>query len=268
MKNNNIMIRFRHLLLLLIVAMTLSSCSSKKLVYFYDAQNLKDVNVVQSYDLKIKKDDQLSIIVNSKEPALAAQFNMMLSNRNFDASMSNSTIGNTGSPQKFIVDSNGEINYPLFGKINVIGMTRINLSDSIAAMLSKNGYIKDPVVNVNSVNFKISVLGEVSRPGIYDIPVERITIFEAISKAGDMTIYGKRNNVKLLREINGERIVKELDLNKSSIINSPYYYLTQNDVIYIEPNNVKASQRSYSALWSTILSIVSIGTTIGLYFAK
>ena len=208
-----------------------------------------------------------SIIVNSKEPALASQFNMMLTNQSFIGN-NNISTGNGGVPQYFIVDSEGNINYPRFGKINVLGMTRRKLSDSIASMLSNNGYIKDPVVNVNIANFKISVLGEVAKPGTYDITGERITLYEAISKAGDLTIYGKRNNVKILREINGKRFVKEIDLNNSSIINSPDYFLTQNDVIYVEPNNVKASQRSYSALWGTVLSIVSIGTKIGLYFAK
>ena len=262
------MIRFRHLLLLLLVALVFSSCSSKKLVYFYDAQNLGAIEVNQSYDLKIKKDDQLSIIVNSKEPSLAAQFNMMLTSKVFDTSSNNTIVGGSGSPQKFIVDSYGNINYPMFGKIKVEGMSRIQLADSIASMLESNGYIKVPVVNVNIANFKIAVLGEVLRPGTYDISTERVTIYEAISKAGDMTVYGKRNNVKLLREVDGKRIVKELNLNDASIINSPNYYLSQNDVIYIEPNNVKASQRSYSALWGTVLSIISIGTTIGLYFAR
>ena len=135
-------------------------------------------------------------------------------------------------------------------------------------MLSNNRYVQDSVVNVNNVNFKISVLGEVQRPGIYDIDSERITIFEAISRAGDLTVYGRRNKVKLLREVDGQRVVKELNLNDSSILTSPDYYLAQNDVIYIEPNAVKASQRSYSALWGTVMSIISIGTTIGLYFAK
>ena len=135
-------------------------------------------------------------------------------------------------------------------------------------MLENNGYIQEPVANVNIGNFKISVLGEVVRPGTYDITGERITIFEALSKAGDMTVYGKRNNVKVIREENGKRTIKELNLNDSSVLTSPEYYLAQNDVIYVEPNNVKASQRSYSALWGTVLSIISIGTTIGLYFAK
>lgn len=262
------MIQIRHVSLLFLLTFLLASCSSKKLVYMYEAQNLGEIDIVENYDLKIKKDDQLSIIVNSKEPALAAQFNMMLTSQNFTGNNTISAGQAGGSPQKFIVDSEGNINYPMFGKINVEGMSRVELADSISAMLESNGYIKDPVVNVNIANFKVSVLGEVLKPGTYNIEGERITIFEAISKAGDMTVYGKRKNVKLLRENNGKRIVKEIDLNDESILTSPEYYLTQNDVIYVEPNKAKASQRSYSALWGTVLSIVSIGTTIGLYFAK
>lgn len=249
------------------LSLFLSSCSSKKLAYLNNADVNTVIEITENYDLKIKKDDQLSIIVNSREPALAAHFNMMLTNRDFAGSSMVST-GQGGTPQKFIVDSDGNINYPLFGKLNVIGMTRSELADSISGMLSNNGYIQDPVVNVNIGNFKISVLGEVQRPGIYDIDSERITIFEAISRAGDLTVYGRRNKVKLLREVDGQRVVKELNLNDSSILTSPDYYLAQNDVIYIEPNAVKASQRSYSALWGTVMSIISIGTTIGLYFAK
>ena len=167
----------RYSLLFLIIL--LSSCSSKKLVYMNESQNLGEIDIVENYDLKIKKDDQLSIIVNSKEPALAAQFNMMLTSQNFTGSNTISTGQAGGSPQKFIVDSEGNINYPMFGKINVEGMSRIQLADSISSMLESNGYIKDPVVNVNIANFKVSVLGEVLLPGTYDITGESITIFRS-----------------------------------------------------------------------------------------
>ena len=126
-------------------------------------------------------------------------------------------------------------------------------------MLSNHGYIKDPVVNVNIANFKISVLGEVLKPGIYEISGERITIFEAISKSGDMTIYGKRKNVKRIREFEGRRIIEEIDLNDPSIIKSPNYFLTQNAVIYIEPHNFKAHQRSYITSWRSVIWYLSLG---------
>ena len=179
---------------------------------------------------------------------------MMLTTQRFTGSNVISS-GQGGIPQKFVVDSDGNINYPMFGKINVLDMSRMQLADSIASMLENNGYIKDPVINVIISNFKISVLGEVLRPGIYNIDSERVTILEAISKAGDLSIYGKRNKVKLIRENNVTCIVKELDLIISSILTSPEYYFIQNDVIYVVPNYVKAPARPNGTFWGALCCV-------------
>lgn len=230
--------------------------------------NLGQVDIDTKYDLHIKKDDMLSIIVNCKEPELAAPFNMQLVSNAFTGSNQVTSSYGSGSPQGFLVDSNGEITYPIFGNIKVEGMSRIQLSEYIKKQLEDGGYIKNPVVNVKLINFKVSVLGEVNKPGILKVESERITLLEAVSQAGDLTIYGKRNNIQLVREENGVRKSINIDLRDPYLTISPYYYLQQNDLVYVQPNSAKASQSSYSALWGTIVSVLSLATTIGLYFAK
>ena len=164
--------------------------------------------------------------------------------------------------------SNGAIDYPFFGEILVKDKTCAELSAYIEQILKENGYIQEPLVITKIVNFKISLMGEVTRPGIQTINNNRITILAAITNAGDLTIYGKRNKIKLLRESDGKLLTYNVDLTKADIIAQPYYYLQQNDVIYIEPNKAKASQKNYSSLWGTVVSVLSLATTIGLYFAR
>lgn len=256
------------MLSLLFVALLSSCASSSKIIYLKDASQLNQQEIETKYDLHIKKDDMLSIIVNCKEPELAAPFNMQLSPAAFTGNNQVSNSYGTGSPQGFLVDSNGEIDYPIFGKMKVEGLTRMELAEKIQNLLEENGYIQNPVVNIKMINFKVSVLGEVTKPGVLKVDSERITLFEAISQAGDLTVYGRRHNVKVIREENGNRKVTEIDLGDPTLMYSPFYYLQQNDLVYVEPNKAKASQASYSAFWGTIISVLSLATTVGLYFAK
>lgn len=260
---------FQRTILLLVWIGLVGCASSRKVVYLQDAAALGEQTVTTPYDLRIKKDDVLSIIVNCKEPLLAAPFNMQLVPQAFTGSNTvTGGVGATGTPQGFLVDSNGEIDYPVYGKMRVTGLTRMQVADTIRTFLVDNGYINDPVVNVKIINFKISVLGEVSRPGSIRLDSERITLLEALSQAGDLTIYGRRHNVKLIRESEGKKQVVEINLKDPQLINSPYYYLQQNDLVYVEPNTAKASQSAFSSFWGTVISVLSLATTIGLYFAK
>lgn len=263
------MIKITNYLLTLLTIVLLSSCaSSSKIIYLKDATLLNQQEIEVKYDLHIKKDDMLSIIVNCKEPELAAPFNMQLTPQAFTGSNQVSAGYGSGTPQGFLVDSNGEIDYPVFGNLKVEGMSRIQIAEMISEKLVSEGYIQNPVVNVKILNFKVSVLGEVTRPGALKIDSERITLFEALSQAGDLTVYGRRHNVKVIREENGNRNVTEIDLGDPNLLASPFYYLQQNDLVYVEPNRAKASQASYSSFWGTIISVLSLATTIGLYFAK
>ena len=158
--------------------------------------------------------------------------------------------------------------YPIFGEVKVIDKTVTELSSYIQELLIENGYIQEPMIFTRIMNFRISVLGEVTKPGVINVPNNRLTILEAITQAGDLTIYGKRDKIKLLRENDGKVQSYNVDLTKGNIINEPYYYLQQNDVIYVEPNRSKTAQKNYSPLWATIISVFSLATTVGLYFAR
>lgn len=249
-----------------IIALTLlCGCGSKeKVVYLQGSENMGDIVNPYSYCAKIKKDDQLTIIVNSKVPELAQPFNMMLNNRAF-AGGNQVSMSGYGSPQIFYVDANGDINYPTIGKLHVEGMTRMELSSKLEAYLIENGYISEPIVNVTFYNYKISVLGEVNRGGQFNLTNDRVSLFDAIAMAGDLTIFGERNNVKVIREENGVTRTKVLDLTNPDILKDEFFYLHQNDVVYVEPNNTKASNREVSSLYSFGISLTSLALTIATF---
>jgi len=253
---------FVNLLFVLSMAVMLSGCASsqKKIIYLqgedtsYQNQN--------SYALTIQPDDKLTIIVSCKEPELAAPFNMQLTQRAFTQQNQLTFSSYGGNPQVFWVDLEGNIQYPTIGKLNVKGMTRFQLQDYIQNYLISNGYIQDPIVSVDFTNAKYSVLGEVTSPGQFTMTSDRVTLFDAIAQARDLTIYGERDRVRVMREENGKQTVVTLDLKDPKIIESPYFYVHHNDVIYVEPNKSKASNREVSSLYTFGISIVSILVTV------
>ena len=257
---------------LLVILFALSSCNTaRQVTYLNHATQLGAQPVTQVYDVKIQQDDVLSIFVFCQDPLLAAPFNMELAQQQLlsgNASTNNNTRLQEENKKGFIVDSSGCIDYPVFGRMRVAGLTRLQLADSIKGLLISNGYINDPVVNVRLLNFKVTVLGEVASPGQIAVKSDRITLFEAIAQAGDLSIYGRRNNVRLIREADGVRQVHTFSLQDSALLQSDFYYLQQNDLVYVEPNNSKAYQGRFSTFWSFFLSAVSFVSTIGLYFTR
>lgn len=252
--------------LLIVTLMLVCSCSSsKRVAYLVDVPLNQPREFVEEYDLHIKKNDVLSIFVFSKEPSLAAPFNMELTQ---DQLFGNNTTNNNQSRtyeesrQGFIVDSDGYIDYPVFGKLKVEGLTREQISDMIKDLLITNGYINDPLVLTRLKNFKVSVLGDVGSPGIVQSTNDRLTILEAISQAGDLQISGKRKNVKLIRENDGKREVVELDLQDPNLLFSDYYYLRQNDVVYVTPGNSKAFQANVTTFWSFFVGAFGLAMSI------
>lgn len=169
--------------------------------------------------------------------------------------------------QKYLVDNDGSIDFPVLGRIKVSGLTKKEVEAYLRGRLSL--YLKDePLVNVRMVNYKISVIGEVARPNTYTITNEKVNILEALALAGDLTIYGKRKNVKLMRESEtGERGVYVVDLTDRNLINSPYFYLQQNDVLYVEPNRTKMRNSRYSALTGQILTGTSVVVSVASLIA-
>jgi polysaccharide export outer membrane protein len=179
--------------------------------------------------------DRLSIVISSKTPELAIPFNL--------TSVSYSVDGVSASfDQKhqlyYTVTKNGNIELPILGEIHVAGLTQEQLADHIKEQLTKENYINNPIITIRFVNMNVYVLGEVGSPGVYEITKNYLTILEAIAMAGDLTAYGNRNTVKVIRENNGERIIYTLNLSSVELFNSPAYYLQQNDYIYVEPVNV------------------------------
>lgn len=245
------------LLYLLILLLILnSSCSSyKEIPYFQDLdKKTATIETIENYSpLTIQPEDILGINVSSLNPEASAVFNYNLNRvngNNYDNSVDNPVVG-------YLVDQDGNIQIPLIGTMKVTGYTTTELSKKLQAILIK--YLKEPVVNIRLLNFKISVLGDVLNPGVFTLQNERSTIPEALSLAGDLTITAIRTDVLLIREIEGERKFIPIDLTSKEIFNSPYYYLKNNDVIYVQPDKTKFAtvDRGYRTA-TVVLSALSV----------
>ena len=252
--------------LVVCMAVFFTACTStKKIIYLQDVVPLKQQEIEQKYEVIIHGDDLLAIMVNSRDPELALPFNMPM--------VSYQLGSNTGGQQRvlgYLVDTNGNIDFPILGEIHVEGLTRMQLTELIKNKLIEGDLIKDPIVTVQFLNFKISVMGEVGRPGSFTISGDRITLLEALSMAGDLTIYGRRDRVAVIREKDGKRTILMHDLRSSDIFNSPCYYLQQNDIVYVEPNKAKAGQSGINqnntvGVW---VSVVSLLTTVAVLIFK
>lgn len=248
-------------LLLLIIAILTSCNASKEIVYMQDATSGTNESHIAFRNIKIQPRDKLSIIVSSKNPELSSLFNLQMVNTGGDQNvlMGGQQLRQLG----YTVDNTGSIDFPIFGRIKVEGLTREELSELVKKKIKDENYIQDPIVTVEFANLKFSVLGEVKSPGIYSIEGDRLTILEAIGMAQDLTIYGKRDNIMVVREENGIRTSYHLDLRSSDFFNSPAYYLQQNDVVYVQPNSVRAGQSSINensfksvTLWTSITSLL------------
>lgn len=253
--------------LFFLVGMLASCHTREKVVYMQGATWSDAVEPSADYSPRIKKDDQLFIIVNSSNPEVAAPYNMQLTQRAFTGGTGSFSLGSGGggSPQIFWVDPNGEIDYPGMGKLKVEGMTRLELANMIKDYFTSTGLISDAVVNVMFNNYKISVLGEVNRPGQFTITTDRVSVFDAIAMAGDLTIFGERDKVHVYREQDGKQIACNLDLRDPKVMTSPCYYLQQNDIVYVEPNATKASNREVSSLYTFGISLASLALTIATF---
>jgi polysaccharide export outer membrane protein len=225
--------------------MSAYSCTTaKKVPYLQDAGSFIRQKIPDSYQIRIGDDDLLSIVVSSKDTLLAMPFNR------------------TPERQGYLVDAAGSISFPIFGAMKVAGMTPSELADSIRLTIVRKGYIKDAEVAVKILNFKVSVMGEVNRPGVYSIPTQRVTVLEALSLAGDMSVYGRRDRVLVVREENGVREMRYMDVNSTSLFNSPYYFLRQNDLVYVEPNRARSTQSESNQRLPLFLAGLSVVATL------
>ena len=228
-----------NVILLACLLLGTSCISQRKLSYLHDVTAASADSINQTYvsqkENYIAKGDLLSIFVNALDIAAVQAFNMPVANvQNLGSRNVSAAVGG-GSLQGYWVDPEGNIDFPVLGKLHVEGLTTTMLKDTLTQLISRS--VKDPIININFMNFYVTVLGEVKNPGRHAVNSQGMTIFEALGLAGDLTIYGKRNNVLVSREVDGKMEFARLNLNDQAIFASPYYHIRQNDVIYVEPNN-------------------------------
>lgn len=254
---------------LLLSAAALSSCSTvKDIAYFQNKVVNQPEKIDKHAGIVIQPKDMLSIVVSSRNPELVSMFNLPV----VSYQAGSETVSGAGVQRLlgYVVDNAGYIDFPVLGPISVSGMTRWELSEMIKDRLIKDGLLTDAVVTVEFMNFKVSVLGEVNAPGTYTIEGDKVTVLQAISLARDLTIFGLRENVSVIRERDGERTIYQINLCDVNLFKSPAYYLQQNDIIYVEPNQEKARQsttddktlRMTSILVSGGSLLVSIATLV------
>ena len=237
--------------LLFVMIGMLGACSFKKqIVYMRDEKSANVPLELSKYEPLIQPDDEITILVSAENPEVAAPYNLRIG-----------SSGNGANLQiPYLIDKEGMIDFPILGRIKLSGLTRIEAVNKIIGLLAND--IKEPTVTLRIINFKVSVLGEVGSPGVKTIQGERLTLLDAISLSGDLTIYGKRNSIMIIREIEGVRTIEKIDITKRDFMNSPYYYLAHNDIVYVEPNKTKINSSVVGPNISIIVSVLSLIITV------
>lgn len=258
------------------LALLVSSCASTKdIVYFQNKMVNSPEKIDKHAGIVVQPKDMISIVVSSRNPELVAMFNLPVVSYQAGGEL----IAAGGYNQRlmgYVVDEQGFIDFPVLGKLSVAGKTRWEVAEMVKDKLLQDGYLTDAVVSVEFLNFKVSVLGEVQSPGTFVIEGDKVTVLQAISLARDLTIFGRRDNVSVIREQNGHRTIYEINLTDVDLFKSPAYYLQQNDIIYIQPNDVKARQSTTDdktlrissialSSGSLLVSLVTLLATLGVF---
>jgi len=243
------------LVLCYVVGVFFTSCSTKQdVVYFQNAKNFETVVDTDTFKAKLKVGDIVSVYVSTLDPTVTAPYNIVISS------------GSGAQLIDYLIDVDGNIDYPILGKIKLVGLTVEEAKELFKKKFSEGQLLKDPVIMIRFLNFRITVAGEVRSPGVYPVSGERVSILEALGMAGDLTIKGRRDNVLVVRDFNGTKTYTRIDLTNKEVFNSPVYYLTQNDYIYVEPNNSAISGASGDIRVGTIITITSFILTTALIF--
>jgi polysaccharide biosynthesis/export protein len=240
----------------------MNSCLARKnMVYFQNIENLAErEDRREDNNIEIRPDDVLTIRVSAPEQEAAIPFNLTKS------MSSQMNLGSNVELETYLVSNEGTIEFPVIGTLEVQGLTNQELAKKIKYEIRE--YVKDPIVNVRILNFQISVLGEVKNPGTFSIENDHITVSKALAMAGDLTIYGKRNNILVMGEENGKKTYAYLDLTDASVVNSPHYNLRQNDVIYVEPRAPRRHSAGATGIASTYLSLASVIASLVILITK
>lgn len=252
--------KIKFLLLAGLIAM--ASCTSyKKVPYLQNSEEVDTTIVSELYDARIQPKDMLTITVSSEKPEAAIPFNLTVPTTMYSSNgggNGNRSLSSQPMLQTYLVDNDGYIDFPILGKLQVEGMTKGELEEYIKGRIKSN-FTTDPIVTVRMSNYKVTIIGEVNSPGVKSIANEKVNVFEALAMAGDLTLFGKRDNVKLVREnTDGTKSIIPIDLNDANLIYSPYYYLQQNDILYVEPNKAKARGADISSMTSLWFSATSL----------
>ena len=251
-----------YFLLLIVISYNLLSCGpTRNLVYFSDLQgnNVYKTSAAKDPQIRIQPNDILSITVSSLNIESNALFNRgIIQAPNVAVNMESSV-----TPDSYLVSASGTIDFPVLGKMKLADLTREEAIEKMTVKLQQ--FVKDPIVKIRLINFKVTVIGEVNKPSTFSVPTERINVLEALGLAGDMTAYGKRENVLLLREKDGVRSTTRLNLNDKEVLSSPYFYLQQNDVLYVEPDRIKEIQASTNTK-TLAISTMTISIIVALIF--
>ncbi len=241
----------------------LASCAeSKQVAYLQNAHvkdtgNLAGVGSTSVYEARFKPKDIVFISVATSEAQASRNYNLVMPQ--ITSSALNNMLYTVPTLQNYLVDNNGFIDFPVFGKIKIINMTRMELENILHEKLQPAFSKERPIITIRITNYSVNVLGEVTRPGKYQCDNERMTIFEGLAMAGDMTIYGKRNSVKVLREhADGSKEIFFLNLNDKKLVQSPAYFLEQNDVVYVEPNKSKSKSSGISSAENLSVSALTV----------
>lgn len=265
------MFMLKKCVLVVLSVLMLISCKTPQVSYFSDLQDGQKINVHEILDIRLRPEDKLTIVVKSKDHELSELFNLSISSRRVGAQYSTSTSNSQMSV--YTVDERGEIDFPVLGSLKISGMKREEVASLIKDRLIQSDMVKDPVVTVEYANLGFNVIGEVHNPGRYSFNRDHLTLLDALSMAGDLTIQGQRENVLVMREENGTRTIYRVNLKSGNeLLSSPVFYLQQNDVIYVSPNAYRSRQTTVngntvrsSSFW---ISLTSLAISIALLIMK
>ena len=242
----------KNILLAVLGGLLLVSCASREsIVYYQDID--QQTRVVGTHNTIIQPDDLLMIIVSAQNPLAAEAYNLTA---NLSVNPDNQSAGGSRQQQLYLVDSEGYIDFPVLGRLQIGGKTKEQVSDEMHALIAKD--IKDAVINIRLMNYKVTVMGEVNRPGVHKINSERITLPEALSLSGDLTKYGKRDNILITRETTDGITTQRVDLTSTDFMQSDYFYLKQNDIVYVEPNKTRVNSSGVGPNISIYLTVISL----------
>ncbi|KJD36041.1 sugar transporter [Tamlana sedimentorum] len=252
---NKLNLNFKQFLLSLFIVFSITSCVTKQeIVYFQNAKDFETMVDTDTFEAKLKIGDIISVYISTLNPTLAQPYNLVMA------------TGAAGEMVTYIIDVDGNIDYPVLGKIKLVGLTVEEAKELFKKKFKDGNLLKDPVVIIRILNYRVTIAGEVNGPGVYNIQNERVTILEALGMAGDLTIKARRDNVLVIRNQNGTKTYSRVDLTSKEVFNSPVFYLTQNDYVYVEPNNSAISGASGDSRVNTLITITSFILTTALIF--